>query len=113
MKWFGKPRAVAMCDDTPHGETPVGELCGWCGEPIEADDFGVTMPLLGGFDLNVDVTEIHFHYECHCRQIFGGVNHQRGKCICCGGKEPPDPPGMTKREAARAAFVEAISPPHE
>lgn len=43
------------------------------------------------------------HYECALRQVVGGVNHQRGRCTCCGGTEPPDPPRLTRREAALAA----------
>ena len=43
------------------------------------------------------------HYECGLRAIVGGANHITHRCTCCGGTEPPDPPGLTRREAARAA----------
>ena len=43
------------------------------------------------------------HRECWNRSIFGSVNHQMKKCMCFGGTENEDPPGMTKREAAIAA----------
>ena len=43
------------------------------------------------------------HGECHLRQIVGGVNHQRGTCTCCGGKDDPDPPGLSRHMAAYMA----------
>lgn len=58
---------------------------GWLAGPPE--DHGVRVP----------------HYECSMRAIVGGLNHLKGKCICCGGTEPPDPPEMSSREAAKAA----------
>ena len=48
------------------------------------------------------------HYECHMRLVFGGANHQDGTCSCCGGSQPPDPPGLTKREAARLAMHKVL-----
>jgi len=96
MKWFGKPGGAAFEADTPHVETPVGEACARCDEPIEAGDDGVLMWHIGGGYRPL-------HYECQLRQIVGGLNHQMGRCYCCGGDQPPDPPGSTKREAARAA----------
>lgn len=47
------------------------------------------------------------HWECGLRAVIGGVNHQRGTCSCCpGGTDDPDPPDMTRREAAHAAAAE-------
>jgi hypothetical protein len=44
------------------------------------------------------------HLDCMLRMVVGGVNHQRGTCSCCsGGQDPPDPPSLSKREAARVA----------
>src|SRR6478752_2674167 len=43
------------------------------------------------------------HHECYLRSIVGGLNHLMGRCSCCGGTEPPDPPGLTRREAVLAA----------
>jgi hypothetical protein len=45
------------------------------------------------------------HYDCHLRSIIGGLNHLRGRCTCYGGTEPPDPPDLTRREAARQAVA--------
>lgn len=67
------------------------ELCGFCGEPLGAEgDSGA-------------VANMPSHEDCAIRAIVGGLNHLRGTCTCCGGTEPPDPPGLTRREAARLA----------
>lgn len=42
------------------------------------------------------------HYECELREVIGSVGHQKGTCVR-GEDGEDDPPGMTKREAARAA----------
>jgi hypothetical protein len=75
---------------------PTGDAvktCLYCAEPIASDDF-----------LAPDMTP-PAHFECGLRAIVGGVNHQKGTCSCCGGTDPPDPPDMTPREAARAAAL--------
>lgn len=46
---------------------------------------------------------VALHRECATRSLIGGLNHLMGRCTCCGGTAPPDPPEMTKREAAIAA----------
>jgi hypothetical protein len=43
------------------------------------------------------------HRECLVRMVVGSVGHQLRRCSCFGGGEE-DPPGMTPREAARAAL---------
>jgi hypothetical protein len=84
----------------PLAPTPVGAFCGWCEESIEEGDEGEIMPLLGaGGTVGASV----YHRECQVRAVVGSVGHQSGKCSCFGGTEE-DPPGMTRREAARAAM---------
>lgn len=100
MKWFGEAFGAPYEEDTPHTLTPVGTPCARCGEAIEVHDSGVTVVHCGG-DGAVD--ERPLHYECHLRGIIGGANHLMRRCTCCGGTEPPDPPELTKRQAARAA----------
>lgn len=46
---------------------------------------------------------LYFHPACQMRMIIGGLNHLQKRCTCCGGTEPPDPPDMSIREAAKAA----------
>lgn len=62
----------------------------WCDEPI----------CIG--DLRADVSQ-PMHWECGLRSVIGGINHQNGQCLCCGGTLPPDPEGCTRREAAKMA----------
>lgn len=87
----------------PPVATPVGELCLHCGEPIAIEDSGVIMPFLD----STGPRQAAEHRECLLRQVFGSVGHQRGLCSCNGGPGTmDDPPGMTNREAARAAVEE-------
>lgn len=97
-KWFGKAYGAPYESDTEHVPTPVGAHCAHCAEPIGLHDDGLLIP---SFDVNA--THYPFHYECHLRMVVGGLNHQLGCCTCCGGVHPPDPPGMSLREAARLA----------
>lgn len=67
------------------------KTCALCCEPIlETDE---------------DVEGLNFvaHLECEFRHVVGSVGHQMKHCTCFGGTED-DPPGMTKREAAKAAW---------
>ena len=102
MRWFGKPWSAGCCTPDRHVETPVGQACGWCGEPIGVDDQGITMPLV---DSSGAFGRIASHLDCHLRQVVGSVAHLRGTCSCVGGTDE-DPPGMTRRQAAAAAAAE-------
>lgn len=99
MKWFGPAYGAPYESDGPHTDTPIGMSCRRCGEGFVEGDSGVYVegPLRW---------ENPAHYECFLRGIVGGLNHQLGRCHCCGGDQPPDPEGMTRRQAAIAA-VEA------
>jgi hypothetical protein len=98
MKWFGTPHGAAYESDTDHAATPIGVPCTWCGEAIAKGEDGFLVPLW-----DQAWSEAPYHYECHMRSIVGGVNHLRKHCMCCGGTDPPDPPELTTREAARQA----------
>lgn len=96
MKWFGERRFAPICDDMDCAATPVDQLCAHCDEAIQQGDDGFLIPtLLGG--------EYPYHYVCHMRAIIGGVNHLKGICTCCGGDQEPDPPGLSRYQAAQAA----------
>lgn len=101
MQWFGKAYGAPYERDCPRVETPVGVPCAWCDEVIVEGDDGVTVPHVERLDRAS--VERPYHYACHLRGIVGGVNHQLGVCVCCGGTLPPDPPEITRREAAEAA----------
>ncbi len=108
MKWFGQAHGAPYERDTEHVPTPVGAVCSRCNEAITATDDGLLVPHLDAL-VTPWVPSAHdaaFHYACHLRSIVGGLNHQRGCCTCCGGTEPPDPAGLTRREAAEAAVAE-------
>jgi hypothetical protein len=77
----------------------VGALCLRCEELIEANDNGLLVP----HGTEEGWSEQPHHYECFLRGLVGGLNHQLGRCKCCGGTEEPDPPHLTKRQAAKAA----------
>ena len=102
MRWFNQGGPFApICDDVPQAPIPVGAACEGCGEPIAEADAGFLIPLIGA----TTIVEKPWHEECQLRAIVGGVNHQRGDCTCCGGTQPPDPPAMSRREAAFAAVI--------
>jgi hypothetical protein len=51
----------------------------------------------------VYVASVAVHMECFIRSVVGSVGHQMQQCHCYGGTVD-DPPNMSKREAARAAY---------
>jgi hypothetical protein len=69
--------------------------CTWCGEPITA------VERLSAFANSIGQVT---HYECSLRSVIGSVGHQQKLCSCYGGDQE-DPPGMTRREAAKAAAL--------
>jgi hypothetical protein len=65
-------------------------VCLHCEEPIFDDFADPPQPM---------------HATCLARMVIGGLNHLRHLCTCCGGTLPPDPPDLSKREAARQALA--------
>lgn len=79
------------------------ETCPHCNEPIAPGDTSGPIITRIGADGRVDCPRLHL--ECSMRSVIGSVGHLLGKCSCPGGTgEMDDPPGMTKREAAKAAY---------
>lgn len=71
--------------------------CPWCVEAIAPEDHIHQMA-------NGEL----WHMECFVRSVLGSVAHQRRRCSCCTpGSTENDPPGMSVRQAARAAVDEA------
>lgn len=119
MQYFGEPypsaeTAAPIYEDSEQVPTPVGATCYHCKERVaegERGFFQFTLPpappggmlLVAG--LVPDFMRMPIHHECFMRGVTGSVGHQRGTCSCHGGSEE-DPPGMTRREAARAAVLE-------
>lgn len=96
MKAFGPTHASPDLQTCP---VPVGTKCLLCEEVFIDGDKGFLVPYSGP---DGD-SEVGQHRECFFRSIFGSVGHQKKKCSCFGGTEE-DPPGMSKRQAAIAAF---------
>lgn len=68
-------------------------LCLWCDEPILPAEWRTAQVYASGQAV---------HYECGLRSMLGSVGHQQRRCSCYGGAEE-DPPGLSRREGARAA----------
>lgn len=110
----------------PTIKTPVALFCVECGERIAEGDSGVVLQSVvvelddarnlvvgapGGaltmFSTPKDQAGIHsiaLHEECFMRQIVGSIGHQTRRCSCFGG-DYDDPPGMSKRDAAKIAYT--------
>src|SRR4051812_23225572 len=88
--YFGYEWSKHSIGEDERVETPVGELCVYCVEPIEEGDAGLVMA-------NGPVE----HRECGFRSVAGSLAHLQKRCSCyIPGASDLDPPGMTKREAA-------------
>jgi hypothetical protein len=100
MKWFGPEPFGHLAETNERTPTPTGD-CAWCEEPFDAADCGVVLPLLSlGGDAG---REMPYHRECFLRMTVGSMAHQAQTCSCHGGTEE-DPPGLTRREAAKWAL---------
>lgn len=95
MRAFGDVNWAVELDRVP---TPVGQPCLHCDEEVAADESGVVTKFYDG----KEDKEVPMHRECVLRSIFGSVGHQERRCSCFGG-DYDDPPGMTRRQAAKAA----------
>jgi len=94
LKFFGPGKQAAYWDDV-RVEIPIGELCAWCEEPIEAVDVGVF--------IDCGSAELPHHRECFVRSVAGSAAHQLRECSCYGGTRE-DAPGLSMRQAARQAY---------
>lgn len=102
MNYFGPPEF--MREDETLIVAPIGASCVWCYEPIQDGDMG-TVTGTGEY-------QQVWHHECSIRSAFGSYGHQRKMCKCfaslrIGLPIIEDPEGLTRREAAIAAAIEA------
>lgn len=65
MKWFGETWHAPICEDDRHVETPVGQSCFECHEPITERDHGLIIPYLG----KAADSEEPWHLDCFMRSI--------------------------------------------
>lgn len=76
------------------------KYCDWCGERLMCGEAWL-IPCIGG-----PKKYVLYHYECHMRQFLGSLAHVEKRCGCyVPGAEETDPPGMSLRDAARAAVA--------
>lgn len=94
-QFFGERWDAPRVDDAVQVNTPVGELCMHCDEPIKPDNRGL---LMGAIDL-VDGETVYSirpaHLECDLRGIF---SHIYQPCHCFV-------PNRSLREEARATLT--------
>ena len=71
-------------------------MCSWCEEPILPEE-----------QLQQRTPLIQMHQECAVRAVFGSLAHLQKRCSCFDdNKSDEDLPGMTRRDAAKMAFIE-------
>jgi hypothetical protein len=95
-----------FCHDRPNcAEPPVGELCGYCEEPITLRDRGYLIPHLQDVDKAILQP---WHIECFIRNVAGSVAHQRRQCGCYDKTRsgPCDNAALTRRQNAILAYRE-------
>lgn len=92
-RWFGERWSSPFLADAIECGLPSG-VCSYCGEGFEEGDAGWV------FSSGQPV-----HIECGVRVFLGGVFHQLGMCRCAGGSLDADPPGLSLRDGARAAWT--------
>jgi hypothetical protein len=94
LKFFGVRYFSPAYEGAEHVDTPIGESCRHCDEPIAAGDDGWVLP----------PGKQPFHRACFLRGIVGSVAHQQHRCSCyVRGSNLEDDPKLTCRQAAEAA----------
>jgi hypothetical protein len=80
--FFGQRWDAPIVDDATPVDTPVGQCCYDCGEPVSDGDRGFirAVPRLGGDGEPVGSAE-PIHAECDLRSVMG---HTLGLCRCTG-----------------------------
>ncbi len=68
MQWFGESWGAPICKENKRITTPVEEVCGLCGEPIQVGDAGVRMPFAGD-PTGRGYTDVH--RVCLSHALFG------------------------------------------
>lgn len=94
MKYFGHMFTAPMYLDAEEVPCPVNAECIHCLEQFEPGDDGIMTD-----------DGAPFHRACFIRMVNGPVAHIQRRCSCyIPGSNEHDPPGMTRRQAAQAAF---------
>jgi hypothetical protein len=80
--FFGEPWPSGICDDGIQVETPVGEDCELCNEPID--------PHHQGSFIGTEHGLAPMHKECSLRSVLGGIGHLDNHHYWCLGEHDPD-----------------------
>lgn len=85
--------------------------CDWCGEEVKVTQEDHRLVTV------MDTKGIHQrprHRDCDVRAVAGSLGHQLGLCQCRGGPGVlDDPPGLSRRGAARLAALLFLEGPAE
>ena len=83
---------------------PLGDECQWCASPILLGERGLFIPVISPAGRPAHRPE---HVECFLRQTLGSIDHQEGRCCCCGqgGTDVARVPrGVSRRSEALDAY---------
>lgn len=97
--FFGDPWPSGICDDGTQVETPVGEHCELCDEPIQAFDQGSFIGAVHGEEGAWVGVLAPVHRECSLRSVLGGIGHLTNHIKWCSEMHDPDA-GLGYRESA-------------
>lgn len=95
MNFFGYYNGLAPLFELGHWtKEPADAICSWCHESIQRGENGVDH---GNGN--------HEHIECFITSIVGSLAHQERRCICYDGFVDCKENEISKRETAKAAFL--------
>jgi hypothetical protein len=120
VPYFGQPWPSGLCETEEHVDTPVGQLCFECDEPIEEDHQGnfyfanvgipqcmderyvvwVLSSLVHGFESQSGSVALNpVHRECGLRAVSGGIGHFEDHQLWCESRGDPDG-GRSRRQSS-------------
>jgi hypothetical protein len=101
--YFGERWDAPMLDGAIHQvDTPVGQACLHCAEPITSGDRGV---LRACMHTDQKVTTEPVHMECDLRMGVGSLAHLHGRCSCRNpGVTEPEPTSLRADALAVLAY---------
>lgn len=93
--YFGDPWPSGICDGGTPVDTPVGEPCVHCDEPVQAGQQGSFVYVaLEGLDVQRPA-----HKECSLRVVLGGIGHLENHPYWCNLVGDPDGGRSTRQSA--------------
>jgi hypothetical protein len=101
VRWFGLMPFALICEDCPRVDIPVGQICGWCDDPIHINDNGL-------YFANPDSAP--HHQECFVRMVIGSTAHQLGACCCHpDASQACEDTTMSRHDEAKLAYLTFLS----